>query len=59
MLGMHPQMYGLPETHIFREETVSLWLQTAGTETFEMADGLLRAVAQSQHWGWRRPRWSQ
>jgi hypothetical protein len=46
MLGMHPQMYGLPETHIFREETVADWLQTAGDESFDMADGLLRAVAE-------------
>ena len=46
MLGGHPQMYGLPETHMFRVNTVAEWLETAGAETFHMADGLLRAVAQ-------------
>ena len=46
MLGQHPQMYGLPETHLFREETLSEWLQASASETFFMADGLLRAVAE-------------
>ena len=46
MLGGHPQMYGLPETHLFREDTVAKWLQTVAAETFHMADGLLRAVAE-------------
>jgi hypothetical protein len=46
MLGAHPQMYGLPETHLFREDTVAEWLRTAASESFHMADGLLRAVAQ-------------
>jgi hypothetical protein len=49
MLGGHPQMYGLPETHLFREDTVGAWLETVSAETSltpHMADGLLRAVAQ-------------
>jgi hypothetical protein len=46
MLGAHPQMYGLPETHLFRQDTVAEWLRTAASETFPMADGLLRAVAE-------------
>ena len=46
MLGGHRQLYGLPETHVFREDTVAAWLQTVAGETFHMADGMLRAVAQ-------------
>jgi hypothetical protein len=46
MLGRHPQMYGLPETHLFREETMDAWWRGAAGETFRVADGLLRAVAQ-------------
>jgi hypothetical protein len=55
MLGQHPQMYGLPETQVFREETLSEWLhccrafrranETSASEPF-MGDGLLRAVAE-------------
>jgi hypothetical protein len=46
MLGQHPQMYGLPETHLFLGETLSEWLQTTSATFPHMADGLLRAVAE-------------
>jgi hypothetical protein len=56
MLGQHPQLYGLPETQLFREESLSEWLhycrafrradETSTNETFHMGDGLLRAVAE-------------
>ncbi len=46
MLGQHPQLYGLPETHLFGAERVAELLQQFADATFRMADGLLRAVAQ-------------
>lgn len=46
MLGQHPEMFGLPETHLFACETVSQWLELSARETFNMAHGLLRLVAQ-------------
>jgi len=46
MLGQHPQMFGLPETHLFGDETMELWWARATQETYQMAHGLLRAVAQ-------------
>jgi Sulfotransferase family len=46
MLGQHPQMYALPETHLFCEETLKAWLDRAARAPWPMADGLLRAVAQ-------------
>jgi Sulfotransferase family len=46
MLGQHPQMFGLPETHLFGDETMELWWARASGETYQMAHGLLRAVAQ-------------
>jgi hypothetical protein len=46
MLGQHPQMYGLPETHLFRDETLEPWLRRASEEVFPLTHGLLRAVAQ-------------
>ena len=46
MLGQHPQMHGLPETHLFGDETMALWWARAGRAEYPMADGLLRAVAQ-------------
>jgi Sulfotransferase family len=46
MLGQHPQLYGLPETHMFGAESVAELLQQFADATYRMADGLLRAVGQ-------------
>lgn len=46
MLGQHPQMFGLPETHLFGDETMEQWQARAAQETYQMSHGLLRAVAQ-------------
>jgi hypothetical protein len=46
MLGQHPQMYGLPETHLFADEMMDPWLDRSSRETYRMTHGLLRAVAQ-------------
>lgn len=46
MLGQHPQMHGLPETHLFSDETIERWSDRSSQAKYPMADGLLRAVAQ-------------
>jgi hypothetical protein len=46
MIGRHPQMCGLPETHLFSAPTVTKWWEMCDASTFRMADGLLRAVAE-------------
>ncbi len=46
MLGQHPQLYGLPETHLFSAEIMAQWWEISSQAKFNMADGLLRAVAQ-------------
>ena len=46
MLGQHPQLYGLPETHLFGCNTVAEWWDASSKESFNMSHGLLRAVAQ-------------
>jgi hypothetical protein len=46
MLGQHPQLYGLPETHLFGCETMAEWWDRCSQGTFNMSHGLLRAVAQ-------------
>jgi Sulfotransferase family len=46
MLGQHPQMYGLPETNLFCEETVGARARRVERATYPMGQGLLRAVAQ-------------
>jgi hypothetical protein len=46
MLGQHPQMYGLPETHLFGCETMAEWWRTCEEQTFPRSHGLLRAVAE-------------
>lgn len=46
MLGQHPEMYGLPETHLFSTPTMAKWWEMCSKSTFHMEDGLLRAVAQ-------------
>jgi len=46
MLGQHPQMFGMPETHLLCERTVGAWLERAAREPWPMSHGLVRAVAQ-------------
>ena len=46
MLGQHPQMYGLPEVHLFPFETLGERAEHAANETYPLSHGLLRAVAQ-------------
>ena len=45
-LGQHPQMYGLPEMHLFAAQTVGEWWNMCGAATFNMSDGTLRAIAE-------------
>jgi hypothetical protein len=46
MLGCHPQMYGLPETHLFQCETLEEWWRGIPEATWSMSHGVLRAVAE-------------
>jgi hypothetical protein len=52
MLGQHPQMHGLPETHLFSCETMSEWWRVCEEQTirhdqgFFQDHGLLRTVAE-------------
>ncbi len=46
MLGRHPQMYGLPELHLFTAETIAGWLDLCARESYEMDHGLVRSVAE-------------
>lgn len=46
MIGQHPQMYALPELHLFTSETVADWIELSANESFEMDHGLVRAVAE-------------
>ena len=46
MIGQHPQIYGLPETHLFGVDTMSEWWGSCAQATFLMSHGLLRSVAQ-------------
>jgi len=46
MLGQHPQMYAVPELHLFVAQTVAQWFDLCAPATFQMNHGLLRAVAQ-------------
>jgi hypothetical protein len=46
MLGQHPQMYSLPETHLFGDETMEGWWSRSSEASFQMGHGLLRAVAE-------------
>lgn len=46
MLGQHPEMYAVPETHLFCENTLEDWIYRAAQAPWPMADGLLRAIAQ-------------
>jgi glyoxylase-like metal-dependent hydrolase (beta-lactamase superfamily II) len=46
MLGRHPQMYGMPELHLFKCATLAEWFDLCRKQPFPRAHGLLRAVAQ-------------
>lgn len=46
MIGRHPQMYALPELQLFGVATMNEWWGQSARESFPMAHGLLRAVAQ-------------
>jgi Sulfotransferase family len=46
MIGQHPQMYALPELHLFSAETVADWWELCDTESFEMDHGLVRTIAE-------------
>jgi sulfotransferase family protein len=46
MLGQHPQMYGLPELHLFSAETMAEWLDLCSRESYDMDQGLMRTVAE-------------
>jgi hypothetical protein len=46
MLGQHPEMHGLPETHLFGEDTMEGWWSRASAVSYQMAHGLVRAVAE-------------
>jgi hypothetical protein len=46
MFGQHPQMYGLPELHLFSADTVGEWLEQCSRESYEMDHGLARTVAE-------------
>jgi hypothetical protein len=46
MLGQHPEMYGLPELHLFSAETVEEWLDVSSRQSYEMDQGLTRTVAE-------------
>jgi len=39
-------MHGLPETHLFGDETIAMWSGRSSQAEYPMADGLLRAIAQ-------------
>jgi Sulfotransferase family len=45
MLGQHPQLYALPELHLFSSETLSEWWDLCAHESYEMDHGLVRTVA--------------
>ena len=46
MLGRHPDLYSLPETHLFLAENIGEWFDVCRGSSFDMAHGLLRAIAQ-------------
>jgi hypothetical protein len=46
MLGQHPQMYGLPEMHLFSAETMIERRVVWSRSTFNRNHGILRVVAQ-------------
>jgi hypothetical protein len=46
MLGQHPQLFGLPELHLFVAESMQTWWGAFRWERHVAAHGLVRAVAQ-------------
>jgi Sulfotransferase family len=46
MIGQHPQAYALPELQLFGAATMGEWWSHSSRESFPLAHGLLRAVAQ-------------
>src|SRR5262249_12573479 len=46
MLGQHPQLYGLPEMHLFSAETLGEWWRNCSHATFDMDHGPVRVVAE-------------
>jgi len=51
MLGQHPQLYAIPETHLFVAETLQEWWESGVKTSFNMAHGLVRAVAELVYGG--------
>jgi hypothetical protein len=45
-LGRHPQLYAIPETHLFIAETLHEWWDICKKTSFNMKHGLIRAVAE-------------
>ena len=45
-LGRHPQLYAIPETHLFIAETLHEWWDTCAKTSFNMSHGLARSVAE-------------
>jgi hypothetical protein len=46
MVGQHPELYGLAETHLLTVTTVGEWWRRAAEAQFPMTHGLLRSVAE-------------
>jgi Sulfotransferase family len=46
MVGRHPQLYGLAETHLFPFATLAEWWRYGAEMTWPMRDGLVRIVAE-------------
>jgi sulfotransferase family protein len=46
MLGQHPQLYGLPELHLFSAETLGEWWGLCSQASYNMDHGLLRVTSQ-------------
>jgi sulfotransferase family protein len=46
MLGQHPALYALPETHLLEHETMNEWSNACLHSTYPMDHGLLRSVAE-------------
>jgi hypothetical protein len=46
MIGQHPELHALPELQLFSAETLGEWWARCSGQTYPMAHGLLRAVAE-------------
>jgi hypothetical protein len=46
MIGQHPQLYGLPELHLFPFDSMAEWWRQGTRSTAAMNHGMLRAVAE-------------